>query len=143
MIKGTKTAQKTAVTRVFSLFKSGKTLTESRNIVAKELKVTSNTLYNWQRRFKMKTPVVTNKIAKVDNTIVSHQSTFDPGVSNMRRQLGGLFTSLITKDGKYTTKEASAISHVSGNILGFARHELEVIKYADKTAKHNITKRLL
>ena len=48
-----------------------------------------------------------------------------------------MFKSLVTKDGRFTTREASAISQVSSNILGFAKHELEVHKYADRVHRRD------
>ena len=137
MTKTTKTAQRKAVNSVFTLVRSGHSITNARKIVAEELDLSANTLWSWQNRLDMVTPVTTGITKTGSNTVISRPNTVHSGISNMKNELGNVFTSLIRKDGKYNTKEAGAISQVSSNILGLARFELEVHKYADKATKRD------
>ena len=138
MARTNKTTMRKAVNSVFALVREGHSITTARKTIAKELGIVANTLWSWQDRLHMTTPVITNKITKVSNkTVVSRQGNIDSGINNLKNQLGHVFTSLVRKDGTYTTKEASAISQVSNNILGLAKYELEVHKYADKATKRD------
>ena len=85
----------------------------------------------------MITPVITEVTRHSNNNVISRPNTVHSGISNMKNELGNVFTSLVKKDGRYTPKEAGAISQVSSNILGLARFELEVHKYADKATKRD------
>ena len=137
-----KTAMRKAVNQVFALVKDGHSVTEARKTVSREFHVSANTLWAWQDRLNLTTPTTT-RITKVSNNTVISRQNINSGIGNMKTQLGGVFASLVSKDGKYDSKEAGAISQVCSNILGLARFELEVHKYADKTAKNNVTKALL
>ena len=139
MIRTSKTAKRKAVNNVFSLVRSGHSITNARKTIAKELDLSStgNTLWTWQKELGMITPVITEISRVSNNTVISRSNTVHPGISNMKNELGNVFTSLVKKDGRYTTREASAISQVSSNILGLARFELEVHKYADKATKRD------
>ena len=137
MKKISKTAQKKAVTSVFSLVRNGHSITNARKVIANELSLSPNTLWTWQSNLGMTTPIVTEITKSGNNTVISRSSTVHSGISNMKNELGNVFTSLIRKDGRYTPKEAGAISQVSSNILGLARFELEVHKYADKATKRD------
>ena len=139
MRKTSKTAKRKAVNNVFSLVRSGHSITDARKRIAKELDLSStgNTLWTWQKELGMITPVITEVSRVSNNTVISRSNTVHPGISNMKNELGNVFTSLVKKDGRYTTREASAISQVSSNILGLARFELEVHKYADKATKRD------
>ena len=134
----TKSGRIKAVNRVFSLIKNGVSMTKARQTVARELGLRAgSTIWNWQRQLKMVTPVINNDVTRTNNNIVSRQKVVNAGISTMKNDLGSVFSSLIRKDGRYTTKEAGAISQVSSNILGLARFELEVHKYADKATKRD------
>ena len=137
MTKTTKTAQRKAVNSVFTLVRSGHSITNARKLIAEELDLSANTLWSWQNRLDMVTPVITGVTRTGDNTVISRSNTVHSGISNMKNELGNVFTSLIRKDGKYNSKEAGAISQVSSNILGLARFELECHKYADKATKRD------
>ena len=137
MTKTTKTAQRKAVNSVFTLVRSGHSITNARKLIAEELDLSANTLWSWQNRLDMVTPVITGVTRTGDNTVISRSNTVHSGISNMKSELGKVFTSLVKKDGRYTSKEAGAISQVSSNILGLARFELEVHKYADKATKRD------
>ena len=137
MTKTTKTAQRKAVNSVFTLVRSGHSITNARKLIAKELDLSANTLWSWQNRLDMVTPVITGVTRTGDNTVISRSNTVHSGISNMKNELGNVFTSLVKKDGRYSPKEAGAISQVSSNILGLARFELEVHKYADKATKRD------
>jgi uncharacterized protein YoaH (UPF0181 family) len=133
-----KTDQRKAITRVFSLVKNGTTITDARKIVAEEIRVSPNTLWVWQKRHNMVAPNAT--LVRTNGSIVKPSTTTREaihGISNVKNELGHVFQSLVTKDGRFTSKEAGAISQVSSNILGLARFELEVHKYADKATKRD------
>jgi hypothetical protein len=135
-----------AVNEVFLHVRNGHSITMGRKLVAKEIGRNPNTLWIWQDKLNMKTPVVTkveknrNKIAKVNNNnlAIGYKNTVDPAITRTRDQLNTVLTSLVTKNGEFSTKEASAISQVSSNILGFHRHELEIVKFLNKNKKRNI-----
>ena len=133
MTRTTKTAMRKAVNKVFALVKEGHSITTARKTIAKELGIVANTLWGWQDRLHMTTPVVTNKLATRNNGIaISRKVTVDPSILKTKDHLGRVLTSLVSKNGEYSTKEASAISQVSSNILGFNKHELEVAKFLNK-----------
>ena len=130
----TKSAKIKAVNRVFSLVKNGVNITEARQTVAEELGLSAgSTLWNWQRQLKMVTPNIHAGLTKVNNnTTVTRRITVDPSISATKKHLGKVLTSLVTKNGEFSTKEASAISQVSSGILGLNKHELEVAKFLNK-----------
>jgi len=134
MRKTTKTVKKQAVTSVFSLVRSGHSITNARKIVAKELDLSPNTLWTWQSNLKMVTPVTT-EITKVNNNVISRQRIATPvvGTVNWRANLGSVFTSLINKDGEFTHQDASAISQIANAALGQAKYDLEIHKLAERT----------
>ena len=133
MTRTNKTAMRKAVNNVFALVREGHSITTARKTIAKELGVVANTLWSWQDRLNMKTPVVTDKLATRNNDIaISRKVTVDPSILKTKDHLGRVLTSLVSKNGEYSTKEASAISQVSSNILGFNKHELEVAKFLNK-----------
>ena len=131
----TKTTKIKAVKRVFLLHKNGVNITEARQTVAEELGLNAgSTLWNWQRQLKMVTPTITN-IVKSSSTIVPHERVVNTRTNtrNWRGDLGKVFSSLINKDGIYSTKDASAISQVANAALGQARYDLEIHKLAEAT----------
>ena len=133
MARTNKTAMRKAVNDVFALVREGHSITTARKLVAKEVGIAANTLWTWQDRLNMKTPVITNKIAvSNNNTAITRKVTVDPSILKTKDHLGRVLTSLVSKNGEYSTKEASAISQVSSNILGFNKHELEVAKFLNK-----------
>ena len=131
------TKKKEAVLRTFQLHKNGVSLTDSRITIANELNMTPGTLARWQKEFKMHTPI---KVTKTTNSVTRSSGRVTiGGISDIKSELGSVFQSLVAKDGRYTPKEASAISQVSTNILGLSKFELEVHKYADKMRKRDVT----
>ena len=144
MRKTSKTAQRKAVNSVFTLVRNGDSVTNARKVIAKELDLSPNTLWVWQNRLNMVTPETTRitNLVKPDNTIPrTLRSTTKnvQNIGNIKTGLGDVFHSLVTKDGRFSTKEASAISQVSSIMLGVARHELDIHKYANKMNKHDIS----
>ena len=136
MKRTSKTAQRKAVNSVFTLVREGHSITTARKTVAKELGIVANTLWGWQDRLHMTTPVVTNKLATRNNDIaIPRKITVDPSISKTKDHLGRVLTSLVNKNGEFSTREASAISQVSSGILGFNKHELEVAKFVNKTLR--------
>ena len=135
MARTTKTTMRKAVNNVFALVREGHSITTARKLVAKEVGIVANTLWTWQDKLNMKTPVITNKIAKAsNNTLISRQNNINvTSTRNWRSDLGKVFTSLIDKDGTYSIQEAGAISQVANAALGQAKHELDVHKLAEKT----------
>ena len=136
MTKTTKTAQRKAVNSVFTLVRSGHSITNARKLIAEELDLspTGNTLWTWQKDLQMVTPVVT-EMTKVNNNVISRQRIAKPvvGTVNWRANLGSVFTSLINKDGEFTHQDASAISQIANAALGQAKYDLEIHKLAERT----------
>ena len=131
----TKTTKTKAVKRVFLLVKNGVTITDARQTVAEELGYKAgSTIWNWERKLKMTQPVITS-IVRNNNAIIPQQRVIntESNTQNWRRDLGKVFSSLINKDGEYSTKEASAISQVANAALGQARYDLEIHKLAEMT----------
>ena len=145
-MKGTTTLNKTekrkAVNRVFQLVKNGDSVTNSRKIIARELDIAPNTLWHWQNKFDMVTPDITKSVSlvKSNGTVaVRSNPTAISSLSNVKHELGRVFTSLIRKDGQYTNKDANTISQVTGSMLNISKHELQVHRYADKMHKREKT----
>ena len=134
MTRTSKTAQRKAVNSVFTLVRSGHSITNARKIVAKELDLSPNTLWTWQSNLRMITPVIT-EMTKVSNSVISRQRIANPvvGTVNWRANLGSVFTSLINKDGEFTHQDASAISQIANAALGQAKYDLEIHKLAERT----------
>ena len=130
-----KTDQRKAVNRTFTLIKNGTSITDARRIVAGELNLSPNTLLNWQNRFKMSTPVITQLTNVSNTTVMSRQKVIKTkqGNENWRGNLGTVFASLIRKDGDYSHQDASAISQIANAALGQAKYDLEVHKLAEAT----------
>ena len=150
MIRTSKTAQKKAVNSVFTLVRNGDSVTSARKVIAKELNLSANTLWVWQNKLGLVTPDITRttSLTKTNNVIprtLPSNTKNVHSISNIKTGLGDVFHSLVTKDGRFSTKEASAISQVSSIMLNTARHELNVHKYANKIKKTdiNIVKNLL
>ena len=144
MTRTSKTAQRKAVNSVFTLVREGHSVTSARKVIATELDLSPNTLWVWQNRLNMVTPETTRitNLVKPDNTIPrTLRSTTKnvQNIGNIKTGLGDVFHSLVTKDGRFSTKEASAISQVSSIMLGVARHELDIHKYANKMNKSDIS----
>ena len=142
MKKITKTAKIRAVKRVHTLVNNDHlTLSDARLKVAREHNLHSgSTILNWERKLGMMKPVVAK--TTVTNRVVNTSKPV--GFQSMKADLGNVFTSIVRKDGQYTTKEAGVISQLFSNVLSTAKFELEVHKYSDKTtAKHNKVQNLL
>ena len=144
MIKTSQTAKKRAVTSVFSLVRSGHSITSARKIVATELEITPNTLWVWQNKFGMTVPHVLKTNNLVENHGIVHQSTklttksstnVIKGLELMKGQLGVVFTSLVNQDGRFTNPDATAISGVANVILGSCKQVLLERKAIDKAAR--------
>ena len=130
----TKVNKVKAVKRVFLLHKNGVNITEARQTVAEELGLNAGrTIWNWQRQLKMTPP--TTSIVKNNNTVIPRERVINTRTNarNWRSDLGKVFSSLINKDGVYSTKEAGAISQVANAALGQARYDLEIHKLAEMT----------
>ena len=136
MKKTTKTAQRKAVNSVFSLVRSGHSITSARKVIAKEVNCSPATLSTWQRNFNMVTPATTQLTRVENNTVISRQRVMKTksGTVNWRGNLGTVFSSLINKDGNYTNQDASAISQIANAALGQAKYDLEIHKLAERTA---------
>ena len=144
MRKTSKTAQRKAVNSVFALVREGHSVTSARKVIAKELDLSPNTLWVWQSRLDMVTPEITRTTTLVKPHNVTTRTLRSTtknvqNISNIKTGLGDVFQSLVTKDGRFSTKEASAISQVSSIMLGVARHELDIHKYANKMNKSDIS----
>ena len=139
--KHTKTMQRNIVNHVFSLVRDGHSITKARKTIAKEVGVSQNTLFVWQSNLKMKTPTV----IKTTNLIKNNGSTPKTAklvtktqeyvnVHEMARDTGRVMKSLVNQDGRFTTKEASAISGLFNGHLTLVKLRLEASKIGTKTS---------
>ena len=115
MRKTSKTAQRKAVNSVFTLVRNGDSITNARKVIARELDLSPNTLWVWQSRLDMVTPEITRTTTLVKPHNVTTRTLRSTtknvhNISNIKTGLGDVFQSLVTKDGRFSTKEASAIS---------------------------------
>ena len=138
--KHTKTEQRNLVNRTFSLVRNGDSITNARKVIANEVGVSPNTLFVWQHGFKMKTPTVikTAELVKNDSlrksTKVVTRSNEYSNIHEMARDTGSVLKSLVNQDGRFTTKEASAISGLFNGHLTLAKLRLEASKMSTKTS---------
>ena len=137
--KHTKTEQRNLVNRVFALVRSGHSITEARKTIANSIGVSPNTLFVWQHGFKMKTPTVIKTAELVKNNGLRKTTklvTKSDGYSNvheMARDTGRVMKSLVNQDGRFTTKEASAISGLFNGQISLVKLRLEASKIGTKT----------
>ena len=130
--KYTKTEQRNIINRGFAKVRNGHSITSARKTVAKEVKVSVNTLSVWQNKLNMKTPTIIKTTDLVRNNglheatkVVTKSSTGAiQGLENMKGQLGIVFTSLVNQDGRFTNPDASAISGTASVILGCCKQVL-------------------
>ena len=132
-IKHTKTEQRRVVNRAFALVRNGHSITSARKTIAKEIGVSTNTLWVWQNKFGMKTPTVIKTTNLVKNNGLAHQTTalttksgdnVIKGLEVMKGKLGTVFSSLVDQDGRFSNSDATAISGVANVILGSCKQVL-------------------
>ena len=137
--KHTKTEQRNIVNRAFALVRSGHSITNARKTIANEIGLSPNTLFVWQHSFKMKTPTVIKTADLVRNnglrktTKVVTKSNEYTNVHEMARDTGRVMKSLVNQDGRFTTKEASAISGLFNGQISLVKLRLEASKIGTKT----------
>ena len=140
----TKAEQKKVVNHVFSMVKSGTSITKARKTVADEIGVSPNTLWVWQDKLGMTTPNIIKATNLVKNNgsirkstrVVTKSSTGAiNGLENMKGQLGVVFTSLVNQDGRFSNQDATAISGTANVILGCCKQVLLERKAITKVAK--------
>ena len=142
-----KTHQKKAVNKTFTLLKNGINLTDARKIVANEYGVAPSAIARWQKvlhletpRFNKRTNLVTNNNGIIRQTSIDKdfdvRAPYDSS-NSLKDGLQNLFHSLITKNGEFTTQDATAICKVANNMLNTAKYELQVRKYAEKMSKRD------
>ena len=140
----TKAEQKKVVNHVFSMVKSGTSITKARKTVADEIGVSPNTLWVWQDKLGMTTPNIIKATNLVKNNgsirkstrVVTKSSTGAiKGLENMKGQLGVVFTSLVNQDGRFSNQDATAISGTANVILGCCKQVLLERKAITKVAK--------
>ena len=137
--KHTKTEQRNIVNRAFALVRSGHSITEARKTIANSIGVSPNTLFVWQHGFKMKTPTVIKTANLVRNnglrksTKVVTKSNEYANVHEMARDTGRVMKSLVNQDGRFTTKEASAISGLFNGHISLVKLRLEASKINTKS----------
>ena len=130
--KHTATEKRNVVNHIFSLVRSGSSITNARKVISKEVGVTSTTLTNWQTRLKMKTPniikakdlVANNGVRSATKTLTTSSNKTVEGLENMKGRLGVVFESLVQQDGQFTNYDASSISGVASVILGSCKQIL-------------------
>ena len=127
----TASEQRKAVGRVFSLVRDGDSITRARKFIAEELDISPNTLWVWQDKLRMTTPNVikTTDLVKSSgrqstNLTTKTSTTAIKGLESMKGQLGIVFTSLVSQDGKFSNSDATAISGVANVILGSCKQVL-------------------
>ena len=140
-----KTGQRKAITRVFSLVKSGESITRARKIVADELNLSPSTILGWQTKFKIKTPHITKTTSLIRGantrqviTSISKYSFND--ISNDARTV---MRSIVNQDGRYTVKEANVVGKFMSNEISKAKLQLEVHKHNTKLAQKTNNNNLL
>ena len=137
--KHTKTEQRNIVNRAFALVRSGHSITNARKTIANEIGLSPNTLFVWQHSFKMKTPTVikttdlvrSNGLRKTTKVVT--KSNEYANVHEMARDTGRVMKSLVNQDGRFTTKEASAISGLFNGQISLVKLRLEASKIGTKT----------
>ena len=138
--KHTKTEQRNIVNRAFALVRNGHSITNARKTIANEIGVSPNTLFVWQHSFKMKTPTVikTADLVKSNGlrktTKVVTKSDEYSNIHEMARDTGSVLKSLVNQDGRFTTKEAGAISGLFNGHLTLVKLRLEASKISTKTS---------
>ena len=137
--KHTKTEQRNIVNRAFALVRNGHSITNARKTIANEIGVSPNTLFVWQHSFNMKTPTVIKTVDLVrsnglrKSTKVVTKSNEYVNVHEMARDTGRVMKSLVNQDGRFTTKEASAISGLFNGQISLVKLRLEASKIGTKT----------
>ena len=143
-IKHTKNEKRNVINRIFTLVKSGHSITNARKTVANEVGVVPNTLFVWQSKLNMKIPTVIKTTDLVNNYGTTHKSTalstksgtsVIKGLEVMKGKLGTVFTSLVDQDGRFTNQDATAISGVANVILGSCKQVLLERKAMGKVTK--------
>ena len=138
----TKTEQRKAVNRTFSLVREGESITRARKFIASELDISPNTLWVWQDKLGMKVPnviktadlVKSNGRQSTKLTIKTNPNVVK-GLEVMKGKLGTVFTSLVDQDGRYSNHDATAISGVANVILGSCKQVLLERKAMGKVNK--------
>ena len=138
----TKTEQRKAVNRVFSLVRDGDSLTRARKFIANEFNVSPNTLWVWQDKLGMNVPNVikTADLVKSNgrqstNLTTKSGTNVIKGLEVMKGKLGNVFTSLVDQDGTYSNNDAAAISGIANVILGSCKQILVERKAISTVAK--------
>ena len=143
-IKHTKNEKRNVINRIFTLVKSGHSITNARKTVANEVGVVPNTLFVWQSKLNMKIPTVIKTTDLVNNYGTTHKSTalstksgtnVIKGLEVMKGKLGTVFTSLVDQDGRFSNQDATAISGVANVILGSCKQVLLERKAMSKVTK--------
>ena len=138
VIKHTATNKRNVVNRIFGLVRNGSSITNARKAVSNEVGVTPTTLANWQASFKMKTPTVIKAKDLVKNngvrkTLATKSNEYS-NIHEMARDTGSVLKSLVNQDGRFTTKEAGAISGLFNGHLTLVKLRLEASKISTKTS---------
>ena len=140
----TKTEQRKAVNRTFSMVKNGDSITQARKFVANDLGVSPNTIWVWQDKLGLSVPNVLKTTDLVKSNGTTRQSArlttkTNPnvikGLEVMKGKLGNVFTSLVDQDGRYSNHDAAAISGIANVILGSCKQILVERKAMGTVAK--------
>ena len=138
----TKAEKKQAVKKVKTLVKEGLTLNQARISVAAEYNVTKAGVTYWEKTVNKPSKTTTVSKTVVTNTKSMTTKSDDlakitQGLSHLQGDLGTVFKSLVNKDGRFTNKDASAISSISSNILNACKQSLLERKYHDSMKKRS------
>ena len=139
----TKTNQRKAVNRTFSLVKKGNSITDARKIVASELEISPNTLWVWQNKFGMTVPRVLKTNNLVEDHGIAHQSTQSRvtpygTITEMASDVRGVLKSIINQDGRFSTTEAGVVSILYTAELSRMILQVEVHKINSKLGTEHI-----
>ena len=140
-----KTGQRKAVNQVFSLVRSGESITHARKVVANELNLSPSTILGWQNKLNLKTPrtIKTTSLihgANTDRIITSNTTYSFHDISNDARTV---MRSIVNQDGRYTVKEANVVGKFMSNEISKAKLQLEVHKHNTKLAQKTKNTNLL
>ena len=120
-----------AISRVKSLIAGGLSQNKARAAVASEYNMTKAGIGYWER-----TVGKTNKktITKVTKTVNTKEYTF----ADMATDVRGIIKSIVNKDERYSTQEASVVGKLYSAELHRAKLQLEMHKHNSKTKNDNL-----
>ena len=127
MKRVSKINQLKAINTITTLRKNGVFVKDALVIAANQFGVKVSTVKSWIRTHKDKATPTTNNTVKT--TVHTPVYTFD----DMSKGIRGVLRSILNQDGKYTIREANAVSKLYGAELSKAKVAIEYAKLNTKT----------